>query len=393
MKTTTKRAIKRWSVRAAIGLGLGVVAFLGVVMVDSWTPSGSAPSGARLERVQRAERYQGGKFVDFLPRTEPEFWPTLSRWLAGAPNTIPSEPVPVERGDVRRFGSAPETGLRITWLGHSSVLVEIDGANVLLDPVWSERCSPLSFIGPVRFHPPPLALDELPELDAVVISHDHYDHLDYDTIIELSKRNLQFVVPLGVGAHLEYWGIDPARITELEWWQSFRVGQVDLTATPSRHFSGRSLVMADRDQTLWAGWALLGPEHRVFYSGDTAMFPEFEQIGARLGPFQATLLEVGAYNQLWADVHLGPEQALRAHQMVRGDLLVPVHWGTFDLALHAWTEPMERLLVGAAEKGIRLASPRPGESIEPARAPAAARWWPAVPWQTREEAPVVSSGL
>jgi L-ascorbate metabolism protein UlaG (beta-lactamase superfamily) len=171
------------------------------------------------------------------------------------------------------------------------------------------------------------------------------------------------------------------------------VDGVEFTATPSRHFSGRSLIQADADQTLWAGWALHGPKHRVYYSGDTAMFPQFEEIGARLGPFDVTLIEVGAYNQLWADVHLGPEQALRAHQMVRGELLIPVHWGTFDLALHAWTEPMERLLVGAAETGVRLSSPRPGESIEPASASVATRWWPEIPWQTKEQAPVVSSRL
>lgn len=385
--------LKRWVVRPLLALALLGAVFLTVVVLDAWTPSGSAPAGARLERIAKAERYQGGKFVDFLPRREPEFWATMSRWLQGAPYTVPERAVPIARGDVARFKTPPVSGLRLTWLGHSTVLVEVDGARVLLDPVWSERCSPVSFIGPVRFHPPPLALSELPPLDAVVISHDHYDHLDHPTIVELGKSSVQFVVPLGVGSHLEYWGIDPARITELEWWQSKRVGDVELTATPARHFSGRSLVMADRDQTLWAGWALRGPKHRVFYSGDTAMFPGFTEIGERLGPFDATLMEVGAYNQLWADVHLGPEQALRAHQMVKGKVMFPVHWGTFDLALHAWTEPMERLLAAAASDGVRLVSPQPGESVEPAFANAASRWWPQVPWQTREQAPVVSSGL
>jgi L-ascorbate metabolism protein UlaG (beta-lactamase superfamily) len=236
-----------------------------------------------------------------------------------------------------------------------------------------------------------LPLDQLPPVDAVLLSHDHYDHLDEPSIRVLNQRVPAFVVPLGIGAHLQYWGVPAAKIRELDWWGQTRVGEIELTATPARHFSGRSL--SDADKTLWAGWSLRGPRHRVYYSGDTAMFPGFKEIGARLGPFDATLIEVGAYDRMWADVHLGPEQAVQAHRDVQGKLMLPVHWGTFNLALHAWTEPVERLLVAAARASVNVVVPRPGESIEPSKPPPPAPWWPKVPWQTAAEHPVVSSGL
>jgi L-ascorbate metabolism protein UlaG (beta-lactamase superfamily) len=207
-------------------------------------------------------------------------------------------------------------------------------------------------------------------------------------------------VPLGVGAHLSYWGVENDRIIELDWWQEHRLGALTLVSTPARHFSGRSLIMSDKDKTLWSGWALLGSQHRVYYSGDTAMFPGFEAIGERLGPFDVTLIEAGAYNARWADVHLGPEQAVLAHRLVRGKLMIPVHWGLFDLALHGWTEPVERVIAAARQHDVRVITPAPGGMVEPARlAPGASlaaeqlRWWPQVPWKTAQEEPCVSSGL
>ena len=226
-----------------------------------------------------------------------------------------------------------------------------------------------------------------------MISHDHYDHLDHPTVIELAKRDVKWVVPLGIGAHLEHWGVAPDRITELDWWGEHVIGDLRLVATPARHMSGRSVTMSDQDQTLWSGWAMIGPEHRVYFSGDTAMFPGLAEIGERLGPFDIAMIESGAYNQMWSDVHLGPEQAVEAHRMVRGKLLMPVHWGMFDLALHSWVEPIERVLVAADVYGIQVVTPMPGESINPDAPEAVAHWWPEVPWQTAEEAPVRSSGL
>jgi L-ascorbate metabolism protein UlaG (beta-lactamase superfamily) len=284
--------------------------------------------------------------------------------------------------------------LRVTWLGHSTLIVELDGKRLLLDPVWAERASPLTWAGPKRFFAPPLPLSELPEIDAILISHDHYDHLDTQTVQTLAaSTRAPFVVPLGVGAHLEYWGVEPARIVELDWWQEHELGDLRLVATPARHFSGRSLTFHDADATLWSGWAMLGPTHRAYYSGDTAMFPGFSEIGERLGPFDVTLIESGAYNSMWPDVHLGPEQAVEAHRMVRGKTLIPVHWGLFDLALHGWTEPVERVLAKAQELGVQVATPAPGGSVDMTAQSRHPRWWPELPWVVAAEDPVVSSGL
>lgn len=250
----------------------------------------------------------------------------------------------------------------------------------------------MSFIGPKRFFEPPLPIDELPALDAVVISHDHFDHLDKPTIIALKGRVPLFAVPLGVGTYLEQWGVDPEHIVERDWWGEVQIGQLTLTATPARHFSGRSLVMSDQNKTLWSGWSIAGPYHRVYFSGDTAMFPGFSDIGKRLGPFDLTMIEAGAYDAMWPDVHIGPEQAVEAHRMVRGHLMMPVHWGTFDLAMHNWTEPVERLLA-ASDQGVNIVVPKPGESFDPADPPELARWWPELPWKTAKEMPVVSTGL
>jgi L-ascorbate metabolism protein UlaG (beta-lactamase superfamily) len=262
----------------------------------------------------------------------------------------------------------------------------------LTDPIFSERAGPYSFLGPRRFAPPPLAVEELPLIDAVVISHDHYDHLDHRTIQKLAAaRAVRFLVPLGVRAHLQYWGVPAERIVELDWWETFSLGGVTVTATPARHASGRMLL--DDDAKLWAGWAFAGPAHKVYYSGDTGLFPGLADIGERLGPFDLTMIEVGQYGKAWPDWHAGPEQAVEAHRMVRGKVMLPVHWGTFQLAYHGWTEPIERTLVAATEKGVTLIVPKLGESVEPAAPPTVERWWPEVPWVGAAQDPIVSGQM
>mgnify|MGYP000456699519 CR=1 FL=1 len=358
---------------------------------------GGRPTGERLERMERSSNWQGGRFVNELAKQQGGILPILWRMLRNSAPTVPDEELPVVTRGAEVLAEPPPGGLRVTWLGHSTSLVELDGYRVLVDPVWSDRASPFDRLGPERFHPVPLALEDLPPVDAVVISHDHYDHLDHRTIDALVAGAAEvgrYVVPLGVGAHLESWGVEPGDIVELDWWQDHRIGDLTLTATPARHFSGRSPLMLGQDRTLWAGWALAGPRHRVFFSGDTAMFPGFREIGRRLGPFDVLLMEAGAYDELWADVHIGPEQAIEAATDLGGGLVIPVHWGTFDLALHAWTEPIERLLVAAEEAGLEVAVPRPGESVVPGAGPVpTTRWWPEVAWKTAGEAPLVSSGL
>lgn len=362
--------------------------------MSAGSSTGSPPHGARLARIQTSPQYRNNRFENTLPRRDGSYLKmTYDFLMGGSKYRTPREELPIVKRSRKDFEKPPVEGLRVTWLGHSTLLVEIDGKNLLLDPVWGERASPFTWAGPKRFHAPPLAIDELPSIDAVLISHDHYDHLDYRTISSLGNNIPRYVVPLGVGSHLEAWGISPECIVELDWWGEVSIGELRLIATPARHFSGRSVLMADQNKTLWSGWAMISPKHRVYYSGDTAMFPGFANIGKRLGPFDLTMIETGAYSALWADVHLGPEQAMQAHVAAAGKVFMPVHWGTFDLALHGWTEPVERAIAAANELGIDIVVPKPGQSVEPPGVLELVRWWPAIPWQTAKDAPVVSSGL
>ncbi|MDB5847377.1 MAG: metallo-beta-lactamase superfamily protein [Rhodoferax sp.] len=310
---------------------------------------------------------------------------------------VPDAPAPVVHSDGQQLQMPPASGLRVTWFGHASSLVEIDGARVLVDPIWSDRASPVAWAGLARWYAPPIALQDLPPIDAVVVSHDHYDHLDRATIEAIARNaawKTVFIVPLGIGAHLARWGVPETRIVELDWWQSARIGaaqQVEVVATPARHTSGR--VSTSSNITLWAGFALVGPSHRAYYSGDTGFLPALAEVGARLGPFDVTLIEAGQYNADWPDSHLGPEPAVQAHQMLRGKLLIPVHCGLFKLAPHAWTEPVERVLAAARCTGAAVMTPRPGESVEPTLRPlqATARWWPALAWHSAAERPIAST--
>jgi len=351
-------------------------------------------TGDRLERFKNSPQWEDGKFRNELDQTQGSLWEMITATFTNnAKHTAPTESLPIVERKKSEFDTPPESGLRTTWLGHSTVLIEIDNYKVLTDPVWSERASPFSFLGPKRFHEPPLSLNELPSIDAVVISHDHFDHLDEATIKALKNYIPKFVVPLGIGAHLEEWGVDGSRIVELDWWEDIKLGELTLTATPARHFSGRSLVNINLNETLWSGWSIAGPKHNVYYSGDTAMFPGFSEIGERLGPFDLTMIELGAYNALWPDVHIGPEQALQAHKIVRGKVMMPVHWATFDLAMHNWTEPVERLMNANKDAQTTIVFPKPGESFDPTNPPSMVKWWPELPWQNAEEAPLVSTGL
>jgi L-ascorbate metabolism protein UlaG (beta-lactamase superfamily) len=341
---------------------------------------GARPTGARLERIRRSPHYdtEAGVFRNPVPASAVAL-PTggrtamLRALLGGRALRRPSAPVPVRNPDL---GRPPASGLRLTWMGHSSVLAEIDGRRVLFDPVWGTRCSPFTFIGPRRLHPVPLPLAALGEVDVVVVSHDHYDHLDMPSIRTLARTGARFAVPLGVGAHLERWGVPAARIDELDWHESARVADLTLTATPARHFCGRGLRNPQR--TLWASWVVAGPVHRIFHSGDTGYFPGFADIGRDHGPFDATMIQLGAYSEFWPDVHMTPEEALRTHVDLRGDVLLPIHWGTFNLAPHPWAEPAERTWQLARDTGVRAAHPVPGESFEPGGADGAGL--PATPW-------------
>jgi L-ascorbate metabolism protein UlaG (beta-lactamase superfamily) len=340
---------------------------------------GKRAAGLRLERMQSSALWEGGAFRNVHPvlpglRDTAAPRPTLGDFLCNTGHRVPHGPLPsVDPLATWRKPSA--TGLRATWLGHSTVLIEIDGLRVLTDPVWGPRASPSRLAGPKRFQPVPVPLRALPPLDLVVISHDHYDHLDYPTIRELAHEQVPFVTSLGVGAHLEAWGVPAARIVELDWWESYTLPHADLTvhAAPSQHFSGRALH--DRNATLWSSLVIESPRHRVFFSGDTGLTTEYAAIRERFGPFDLVMLEVGAFHPAWGDIHLGPEHALEALALLGGGAFLPVHWGTFALAMHDWDAPAETLLELGPKQGAQLLMPRLGEAVEPAHGWEPTPWW------------------
>jgi L-ascorbate metabolism protein UlaG (beta-lactamase superfamily) len=300
--------------------------------------------------------------------------PSLHDFFCGGVRRVPSGPLPsMNPGDA--WMKPPATGLRVTWLGHSTLLIEIDGYRVLTDPVWGPRASPSRFAGPKRFQPVPVALRAMPPLDVVVVSHNHYDHLDYTTIRQLRARDGPFVTSLGVGSHLEAWGVRPESIVELDWWESHTVpnGELTVTAAPSQHFSGRG--MKDRNTTLWSSFVIRTPRHAVFFSGDTGLTTEYQTIRQRHGPFDLVMLEVGAFHPAWGDIHLGPANALKALALLGGGSFLPIHWGTFNLAMHPWDEPAETLLELAPKSGARLLMPILGEPLEPGRDNDVVPWW------------------
>ncbi len=337
---------------------------------------GKKPDGLRLERIKSSPRWIGERFRNLHPilpglRSSTIPPPSLGDFLCGGERRVPRGPLP-SLDPLDTWRRAPDR-LRVTWLGHSTLLIEIDGYRVLTDPVWGKRASPSSLAGPKRFQPVPVALKALPPVDLVIVSHDHYDHLDYPTIRELAKTQVPFVTSLGVGAHLEAFGVAPERITELDWWESLNLRGLEVTAAPSQHFSGRGLK--DRNTTLWSSFVVRTDRHKVFFSGDTGLTTEYERIRERLGPFDLVMLEVGAFHPAWGDMHLGPENAITAATLLGGGAFLPIHWGTFALAMHAWDQPAEVLHDLAPKSGVRLLMPRLGQAVEPARGDAVDPWW------------------
>lgn len=343
---------------------------------------GADPSGERMARIRRSPHFKDGVFQNppGTPRPSGAALHFAKSYFDKDERTrrAPNGTIPVHATTLADIAKPPATGLRLTWMGHSSVLAEIDGHRVLFDPVWGERCSPFAFAGPKRLHPAPLPLAALGPVDVIVISHDHYDHLDMPTIKALAGTDTVFAVPLGVGAHLEHWGVSADRLRELDWHESTRVGGLTLTATPARHFCGRGL--RNTQHTLWASWAVAGEEHRIYHSGDTGYFEGFKDIGAEHGPFDATMIQLGAYSEFWPDIHMTPDEAVRAHLDLQGGdatqgVLLPIHWATFNLAPHPWAEPGELTMWATHKAGATMAAPRPGEPFEPARTPPVVPWW------------------
>jgi L-ascorbate metabolism protein UlaG (beta-lactamase superfamily) len=324
----------------------------------------------RAARIRRSPQFVNGAFVNPMP-DPPRPASSVLDELSGSRWRRPHGFVPLR---VPPTDEPPADGLRAVWYGHASTLVEIEGKRVLFDPVWSDRVSPSQLVGPKRHHPVPVELGRLPSIDAVAISHDHYDHLDRATVRHLTyTQKSPFVVPLGVGAHLERWGVPAYRIIELDWGEEARVAGLRFVATAARHFSGRASFAAN--DTLWGSWVVAGAAKRVFYAGDSGYFEGYKGIGAAHGPFDLTLMPIGAYGPAWPDTHMTPEEAVTAHLDLGGRLLLPVHWATFTLALHPWAEPVERLWREAKARDVSIVVPRPGEAVDTAAVPPVEDWW------------------
>ncbi len=366
---------------ALIILGFILIDFIIVVMFISFSPQfGEKSKGERLKKIERSKNYRNGKFINqhkikdkFNFQDYMKFIPKLMK--GGTPNSSPKFLLPVKPINEEAFAKINDTITSITWFGHSALFIKIDGCKILLDPMLGKVPSPVSFFGRSRFNKTlPISINDLPFIDAVIISHDHYDHLDYGSIKQLKDKVGHFYVPLGVGAHLIRWGVSENKITELDWWEKASFKDLTFVATPSQHFSGRGIN--DKMKTLWVSWVIIGKKHRIFFSGDSGYFIGFKEIGEKYGPFDITMIECGQYNELWSNIHIFPEQTAQAHLDLRGKVLMPIHWGAFALStLHDWDESIIRVSKAAAELNINITTPMIGEEVILDTQLPNSKWW------------------
>ena len=355
---------------------VGIIAGIALIQcISDDTPAAGNADPAIPGKIEGSPQYKDGKFNDMGNAMDMSFTDYVSTtwdFLFTRNHRTPNTELPVKQVDLSHFNNQGGDQLNVTWLGHSSLMINIDGHKILADPVFEKR---ISVFGPTRFNGDvPMDIQQIPKIDAVLISHDHYDHLNKYSVQHIIEKSDKFIVPLHVGALLIDWGVPQDKIVELDWWQEYRLGQkLRVAATPAQHFSGRGIT--DRKKTLWASWVIEAPSHKIFFSGDSGYFAGFKQIGDKYGPFDMTFLECGAYDKSWPKLHMFPEQTVQAHLDLKGNVLHPIHWATFNLALHPWYEPMVRFTAAADSKNIKTATPVAGETtIYGMRIPAA-RWW------------------
>ncbi|MFF2090786.1 MBL fold metallo-hydrolase [Paenibacillus sp. NPDC058174] len=356
---------------------LVVIALLIYLVIAYYPPLGGKSSADSQKRIHNSPNFANGKFSNQIDTPmKYSFKDTveaLYKTVKGTPNSRPKKSLPSVPFDSEAFSDSGDD--QVIWFGHSTLLLKVSGVKLLIDPVFYDYAAPVRYFGPKRYsYELPATIEDLPEIDAVLISHDHYDHLDYDSIRKLKEKVKQFIVPLGVSGHLTKWGIDPERIVELDWWEEQPFQGLTVVSTPARHFSGRSVN--DSGSTLWSSWVIMGDRSKIYFSGDSGYAPHFKEIGSKYGPFDLTLIETGQYDEKWANIHMTPEESLQANQEVQGKLMVPIHWGAFTLALHSWTDPIERAKRAAEQLGTALATPKIGEPvIIGAEEFPASKWW------------------
>jgi L-ascorbate metabolism protein UlaG (beta-lactamase superfamily) len=327
--------------------------FLGFYMVKFFNKAvGDAPSA---EACEQSEHFKDGKFQNSIPTSAADFSETPKIMKDYFNRNVESKPIDSyvfeEVGKADMLNDTTDQ-IYFNWLGHAAILMQYQGKYILMDPMLGQRASPFSFLGPKRYSAPPITAENLPTIEAVVLSHDHYDHLDYETIKIIKDKVKYFYVPVGIGASLRYWGVAEEQIVELDWWESKSFNNIEIIATPARHFSGRLL---SQNNTFWASWVIKWGDHSIYFGGDTGIFDGFTEIGKKYAPFDIAFMPIGAYNKSWHDIHLDPEEAVDAFkQLGTAKKFYPIHWGTFDLALHSWYDPIERLIKEADKESIPL---------------------------------------
>lgn len=348
----------------ALGI-IAVIVIIGYLVLKYYPALGGKPSKENSLLIGQSVNNSKGKFVNQIHTPMDmklmETFKVLIDFIKGHPEGKPKQAIAVVPSNVTTSLQENKQAT-VRWLGHSATLLQLDGKVIFLDPMLGRAPSPFPFIGGKRYSKQlPFEIEELPAIDIVLISHDHYDHLDFGSIKKLKSKVKQFFVPLGVAAHLERWGVEPARIKEVDWWNEFEYEGITLASAPARHFSGRSI--GDRDSTLWCSWVIKGQQASIFFSGDSGYGPHFKEIGSKYGPFDLTLMECGQYDPRWSGIHMMPEETVEAHLDVKGKLMIPIHWGAFTLAVHSWTDPVERAVKAAQERNAAIATPRIGEAV------------------------------
>jgi L-ascorbate metabolism protein UlaG (beta-lactamase superfamily) len=363
----------------------------GVLMIScAHSPSSSEQT---LKRIKTSPQFAEGKFRNEQSTQVFEWgktWDIIKDYLFNKSDKAePKSTPPIQQLSTDDFKLNDKAALNFARLGHSTLLIQLSGKYFLTDPVFSQRVSPVQWLGPKRFHPVPMDIDEIEEIEAVIISHNHYDHLDEASIKQLKDRVHNFIVPLGIGNKLIAWGVDKNKITQLDWWENIKLDEVELIATPAQHFSGRGIT--DRDKTLWSSWVIRNQRHSLYFSGDTGYFPGFKEIGEKYGPFNYAFMECGAYNKLWRDIHMMPEDSLQAFKDVKGKIMVPIHNATFDLSTHAWFDPMKKISQLAREHNVNLLIPEIGQLINSKQKYMSSIWWDLDKQETEKDPSVALS--
>jgi len=364
-KIEKNKTIKKVLKKIMIGIlsVIGIISLVGITFINVSPQFGAISKNGSLDRIRNSPNFLNGAFknIEKTVQNTGFKWSTIPQFFTNGNNKVPSSELPLIKLASSHFKNQPQQP-RITWFGHSATFVELEGLNIFIDPMLGDVPSPSPILGSKRFQKElPISIDSLPKIDVILISHDHYDHLDYGSILKLKNKVTQFYVPLGIKAHLTSWGIDETKIKEFDWWESIQFKEIEFVSTPARHFSGRGIT--NRNSTLWCSWVLKSKSSSIFFSGDSGYGKHFKEIGEKYGPFDFSMIECGQYNDQWAQIHMTPEETIKASIDVQSKLTMPIHWGAFKLALHSWNEPIIRATTKAKELNIKFTTPKIGESI------------------------------